>query len=252
MHPGERRWDEDKLKVLFIPQMVSEITAIPLDITNGEDKLIWGDECNGIYTVRSGYNFMMSKMLGGHRCEVVGDWSSLWKARVPPKIRNFIWRVCRGCLPTRQRLQERNVSCPLNCELCLNPVENELHIFFHCSTSMHCWTIAGLDDLIRNRLHRCVTVAEVIMDICSSENPEVVQHFMMLLWGLWNNRNNMIWNQNHLSAHDICLNVNRFWQEWYAIQELHNSGSHHANIESNMRWQTPEYGTLKCVGTKCV
>jgi len=44
---------------------------------------------------------------------------------------------------------------------------------------------------------------------------------MMLLWGLWNNGNNMIWNQKQLSAHDICLNATQFWHEWYVVQELH-------------------------------
>jgi len=87
---GERRWDEDKLKILFTPHMVFAITTISLDITDCEDKLIWEEERNDIYTVCLGYNFMMKNMLGGHRFEDVGDWNSLWKARVPPNIINFI------------------------------------------------------------------------------------------------------------------------------------------------------------------
>ncbi|XP_024630414.1 uncharacterized protein [Medicago truncatula] len=56
----------------------------------------------------------------------------------------------------------------------------------------------------------------------------------------------MIWNQKHLVAHDICLNVNWFWQKWYAVQDLRNNGRQQADIDFNMRWQIPEYGRLMC------
>ena len=32
-----------------------------------------------------------------------------------PKVKNLIWRMCRGCLSTRVWLQDKGVSCPTNC-----------------------------------------------------------------------------------------------------------------------------------------
>jgi hypothetical protein len=36
-----------------------------------------------------------------------------------------LWRICKGCLPTRTRLQERYVQCPVNCPLCESEDEDD-------------------------------------------------------------------------------------------------------------------------------
>ncbi|MCI18474.1 pentatricopeptide repeat-containing protein, partial [Trifolium medium] len=41
------------------------------------------------------------------------EWNSVWKAQVPPKVRNLIWRICRECLPTCDRLNQQHV--PARC-----------------------------------------------------------------------------------------------------------------------------------------
>ncbi|PNX77887.1 hypothetical protein L195_g033858 [Trifolium pratense] len=32
------------------------------------------------------------------------------RLKVPPKVKNLIWRICHGCCPTRARLREKEVS----------------------------------------------------------------------------------------------------------------------------------------------
>jgi len=41
----------------------------------------------------------------------LGFWTGIWKLKAPPKVKNLIWRICRGCLPTRARLLDRGVNC---------------------------------------------------------------------------------------------------------------------------------------------
>jgi hypothetical protein len=31
---------------------------------------------------------------------VIVDWSSVWKIRVPPRVKHLLWWICRDCLPT--------------------------------------------------------------------------------------------------------------------------------------------------------
>ncbi|PNX92866.1 hypothetical protein L195_g016009 [Trifolium pratense] len=45
------------------------------------------------------------------------DWNCIWKVHAPPKVKHLLWRICKGCLPTRVRLKERCVPCPLVCPL---------------------------------------------------------------------------------------------------------------------------------------
>lgn len=35
--------------------------------------------------------------------------NKIWKAVIPPKIKNFVWRVARNIVPTRVCLQNRSI-----------------------------------------------------------------------------------------------------------------------------------------------
>jgi hypothetical protein len=95
----ERKWDEAKLHMLFDSTIVQHITSVPLFSFSDEDKLNWKYDRSGMYIVRSGYH-VMRNIKGDDKFAVEGDWDSLWRTKVPPKVRNLIWRICRGCLPT--------------------------------------------------------------------------------------------------------------------------------------------------------
>ncbi|PNX72433.1 pentatricopeptide repeat-containing protein [Trifolium pratense] len=64
------------------------------------------------------------------------EWQWLWKENARPKTKHLLWRICKGCLPTRLRLQERCVSCPLICPTCEHCNEDDLHALFHCNDSL--------------------------------------------------------------------------------------------------------------------
>jgi hypothetical protein len=36
-------------------------------------------------------------------------WDELWKVQTPPKNKHLLWRIWRGCLPTRVRLRSHYV-----------------------------------------------------------------------------------------------------------------------------------------------
>jgi len=65
--------------------------------------------------------------------------------KVPPKVKNLIWRMCRGCLPTRVHLQDKGVQCPANYVSCNSNHEDLADIAFEClfcSASMeNGWTL---------------------------------------------------------------------------------------------------------------
>jgi len=68
-----------------------------------------------------------------------GNWKDIWGLKVPPKIKNLIWRMCRGCLPTRVRLQDKGVSCPTRCASCSSEHEDLNHILFECPFAIQVW-----------------------------------------------------------------------------------------------------------------
>ncbi|PNX79373.1 pentatricopeptide repeat-containing protein [Trifolium pratense] len=107
-----------------------------------EDKLVWKEEQNGEYTVKSGYRILMEAKEAGRRRGIEGSWKCLWQIRAPPKAKHILWRICRDCLPTRAQLRQHYVQCPAACELCNGENEDTWHVLFDCEMISNCWTAA--------------------------------------------------------------------------------------------------------------
>ncbi|MCI33786.1 ribonuclease H protein, partial [Trifolium medium] len=121
------------------------ILAVPLLHMVEEDKVIWSEESDGIYSVRSGYRKLLKERNPSHRPREEDAWGALWKAQAPPKTKHLLWRICKECLPTRTRLRNRYVQCPVDCPLCLSEPEEDWHMFFECEGSKDAWNIMGLN-----------------------------------------------------------------------------------------------------------
>lgn len=59
-------------------------------------------------------------------------WTTLWKARCPPKIRFFLCLSMWHRLPTASLLASRQVIPNNNCPFCPNSQEDITHIFLNC------------------------------------------------------------------------------------------------------------------------
>jgi hypothetical protein len=54
MLSGFKRWDSEKINLLFLEVVARSILVVPLLDVIQEDKLIWNEERDGLYSVRSG------------------------------------------------------------------------------------------------------------------------------------------------------------------------------------------------------
>jgi hypothetical protein len=170
-------WDKRKIESLFPLEIVKNILEIPLFDMIEEDKLIWVDSLKGQYSVRSGYKLMFNSIDKVEDSDQHENWNCLWNIHAPPKA--FLWRICKGCLPTHSRLRERCVTCPLICPICDQYNEDDWHIIFHCNDSILASQSAGLEHVVAARLQQYNTVKEVI----SSTVSDMV--FVFLYCEIW-------------------------------------------------------------------
>lgn len=103
------QWDRPKLYETFAPRNRREILAIPLNRTRTRDMMIWKENGKHEFAVKSAYQVALGlrqKVDAEHsRAQVDGRrWKMIWKIKVPPKIKTFIWRACSNILPTRDNL----------------------------------------------------------------------------------------------------------------------------------------------------
>ncbi|MCH93689.1 hypothetical protein A2U01_0014641 [Trifolium medium] len=78
----------------------------------------------------------------------------------------------------------------------------------------------GLEHIIQQRLQWFQNIKELILDICCTENVINAGKAAVLLWNLWQNRNNCVWNNNKLSARQIGMKAGQMWDDWAMVQGL--------------------------------
>jgi hypothetical protein len=117
---------------MFNKNIVVKILNTPLFEQVQQDRMVWKAEKHGHYSVRSAYRLCVNDLVDLSHLRRPGFWSGIWRLKVPAKVKNLVWRMCRGCLPTRVRLQDKGVQCLVNCVSCDSDYENLSHLFFAC------------------------------------------------------------------------------------------------------------------------
>jgi hypothetical protein len=133
------------------------------------------------------------------------SWKCLWQIRAPPKAKHILWWICRECLPATIQLRQHHVPCPAICELWRGANEDMLHMLFECTPSKNCWSMAGLNSAVAAQLEQFNNAKDVIFDICSKDTKEVVGMMPMMIWLMWNNVNQSLWN--HAKSEERCNTI---------------------------------------------
>ncbi|GAU30349.1 hypothetical protein TSUD_57600 [Trifolium subterraneum] len=89
-----------------------------------QDKIIWRLEKNEKYSVKSAYRYCIEDTLDISHLQVQGNWNLIWQIQAPPKIKKFIWRLCRNCIPTRTRLLQKGADIGAKIHICNSTLEH--------------------------------------------------------------------------------------------------------------------------------
>ncbi|GAU48097.1 hypothetical protein TSUD_238360 [Trifolium subterraneum] len=246
LHENYKAWNIAKVRNLFSKDVAEKILETPLVSSVREDKVVWEEERNGCYSVKSGYKLAMHYLIGSDKYHVVGNWNGIWKAQAPHKARHLLWRLCRGCLPTRSRLLERRVECTLNCPVCDEEIEDELHIFFRCAVARDSWSAAGLSSVLHNAMYQQTNAMDRIFAVCSNESSDTVGKVAMLLWCIWHNHNDKLWNDNVQMPRQIGRHAFDAWNDWYSVHKLRRNNVSGTTEADLARWEKPALDWVKC------
>ncbi|KAL8548177.1 hypothetical protein ACS0TY_007485 [Phlomoides rotata] len=110
----------------FLPLDKDMILGTSLPPSGFPDKLTWHFSRDGAYSVKLAYNLDSSLVLDA-RYEVLGDWKSLWKLQIPPRVKDYLWRAARDCLPNKNNLFYKRVADNKLCVMCGAGIENIWH-----------------------------------------------------------------------------------------------------------------------------
>lgn len=135
-----RTWDEQLISELFWPIDVQRILNIPLSIGMMEDFVSWHYNKNGIFSVKSAYHtewghqhgrkLRMTNSLQTSSTSPV--WRTIWKLRVPVKVKIHAWRSLLGAIPCRGVLANRHMITSSQCPIYTSDCESVRHALFKC------------------------------------------------------------------------------------------------------------------------
>jgi hypothetical protein len=85
---------------------------------------------------------------------------------------------------------------------------------------------AGIDHIVTSRVHRFQTAAELVFSICTEEDCAAAGCFALIMWTVWKNINDKVWNDTKEPGRSIGIK---------ALQQWHSNGVRFSNTLSHHR-----------------
>ncbi|KAK0579421.1 hypothetical protein LWI29_026174 [Acer saccharum] len=238
-------WNVDLLKENFLPDDVDMILSLPPVAPSVDDALLWHFESDGNYSVRSGYRVgcVMSAPPGSSSLdESTSWWKALWRFRIPPKIKIFLWRACHHWLPTMLFLAKRGVPSDGLCPRCHKRLESIIHAIWGCrdlgSVRRNCVFLHGL--VITDDMH----FHDLMLLILNSIKISEVELLCVIFWRVWFYRNQLIHKLDGQDLGEVVNWASNFLEEWQSYQMVTPSTKVNV-VEQIPKWQPPLAGYWK-------
>ena len=173
-------WRTNAVMTLFHEEEVDAICKISLSRRSVVDSITWLYNKNGKFTVKSAYRVAHQVLKVGRGAESSNGgygkqvWATLWKLKIPNKIKVFGWRTCHDILPTRLNLTKRRIISDNRFPICCRCLESTIHALWECAAAQDVWASSvkilqkgctGQNDLLH--------LLEYLLDRLSLEEVEV-------------------------------------------------------------------------------
>ncbi|XP_030923317.1 uncharacterized protein LOC115950221 [Quercus lobata] len=165
---------------------------MPLWKTIQDDILIWPFTPDGVYFVKSGYRYLHELQQHGlpgplDNSVLTPLWKKIWGLQVPNKVKHLAWKACKDSLPTKTNLVRKKVITEGCRDACKLHQEDVVHALFRCPTLQSVWR--SRTQWNHSTLQACSSFTDIFEFIfVGNKEPDL---FAVVLWTLWNRRNNL-------------------------------------------------------------
>lgn len=185
-----RGWELDAYKRL--DSLISNVL-----LKHGNDKLSWHDMHN-IFSSQYCYQHFL---LDTHTDD---SWNFIWKLKIPPIIKFFLWQLNHKILPTFSFLKKRNIIHNEICKWCNQDIECVDHLFIRCTLARHAWW--GLFKWLEIKPFSYSSLG--LQDCLKYMNAHTSSieggiYASALLWTVWLARNDNIYNNSRISVNNL-------------------------------------------------
>ncbi|CAN1786653.1 Putative ribonuclease H protein At1g65750 [Linum perenne] len=149
-------------------------------------------------------------------------WKWLWQLDLPPKIKFFLWRVCRNAVPTKSGLLRRRCGNSSICLTCNANEETLEHLLFHCPVSISFW------QQVLPQLHYPAPdqlTKSWFSSIASSVSDSTATQIGFTIWYIWKMRNELVFQNIYPSLSDLSSRRLYELQQWNSNAAVRNTVS---------------------------
>ncbi|KAF3973996.1 hypothetical protein CMV_002625 [Castanea mollissima] len=197
-------WNEQLVDAMFLPFEAQRINGIPICITSQADCVLWLKCRTESYSVRSGYQLLCEAgstgaPSGSTEEGVKKFWKSIWRIKVPDKVKVFLWQACSSALPTKAGLHKRKIVDDNLCDQCLVEVEDEVHAIWSCDCVRDVWEAPFAATRTKNT--RMNSMCDMVYFI--AEETRELEKFAMVAWAVWQRRNKLRLKEDITPIHKV-------------------------------------------------
>lgn len=113
----------ESLECAFIGSLISSLKFLEKN-----DSVIWMDNV---------------KFSTSYCQNLLWPWNIIWKVKIPPRVKFFLWQCSHSVLPTFSFLNSRGIDMNTVCIRCRSGVESQDHILWKCPLDKEIWRLLG-------------------------------------------------------------------------------------------------------------
>ncbi|XP_031103194.1 uncharacterized protein LOC116006838 [Ipomoea triloba] len=195
----ERGWEWDAMPPL--PESTKQrMQLITVNDNNGEDESFWTGEPTGKISVSSVYS-----LLHGYSINMQGRvWSTLWKMKVPNKMKTFLWTALHDRVMGNAERKRRRLTNDDSCGICIGEMESADHILRNCKNANDIW-VAFVPRRERTRWRQMSFKDWIGANITGNGigygDQEWPRLFMVIIWWLWRWRCDRVFTGREVMSH---------------------------------------------------
>ncbi|KAL8473874.1 hypothetical protein ACS0TY_030653 [Phlomoides rotata] len=224
MEDGSATWNNAYIDTIFTSAEAERIKNIPLCGSGRSDAMSWKFTKNGMYTAKSGYMDVATK---------------IWGLEAVPRVRYFAWKLVHGILPSNINLIGRFVDVDPMCKRCGMEIKTTMHALRDCSAITALWD----DDPLRLQVQRPADVPfeDLVISFLNGATSSQGLLFIILLRELWYVRNKFVF-QDTSTSNAVILSTGRLRFREYKDLYRDRSG---VSPDHSEIWVPPHQGFVK-------
>ncbi|KAJ4821284.1 RNA-directed DNA polymerase (reverse transcriptase)-related family protein [Rhynchospora pubera] len=170
---------------------------------SGSDSVQWIWSADRNFSVASTYKALCSAG------KLKSPFTWIWKLRIPPSIRFFLFLLSCDRVLTRQQLSKRGLHTHVGCDFCSSTdLEDSLHLFFTCPFSIS--VRRRLQVLFQTLcLSSSVSTRQALLSLFLSDSLSHLQSTVLAtsLFAVWLERNNRVFRSSSRNVQNLVERI---------------------------------------------